>query len=79
MNINLKDEIVILDEAHNTEDACRESTTLFITKFQIETALAELSVFVKHCFDEEKQDSAAYFCQVVKIYVKNSIQVKIKN
>lgn len=39
MEINLKDQIVLLDEAHNIEDAAREAASQSFTKEQIQRAL----------------------------------------
>ncbi|CAF0846025.1 unnamed protein product [Brachionus calyciflorus] len=64
MNINLKDQIVIVDEAHNIEDACRESTTFFITKFQLENGVKELREISNWFSDEKIHASAMYFLQV---------------
>ena len=42
MDINLKDEIVVLDEAHNIEDSAREAASASITSVQLEDVIAEL-------------------------------------
>lgn len=65
MNIKLKDNIVIVDEAHNVEDACRESTTFFITKFQIENGIKELKEIVNFFSDGDINNAAHYFLRVV--------------
>ncbi|KAJ0173181.1 hypothetical protein K1T71_011357 [Dendrolimus kikuchii] len=44
LQIDLQDNIVIIDEAHNIEDICRDSATFSITQAQIQTALKELRV-----------------------------------
>ena len=72
MNINLKNSIVIVDEAHNTEDACRESTTFFITKFQIQSCIDELKQITATFFpDGDTKNSAIYFTKVVIIKINN--------
>lgn len=68
MSINLKDQIVIVDEAHNIEDACRESTTFFISKFQLEAGVKELKEISNWFADEKINASAVYFQHVVKYY-----------
>lgn len=42
MDINLKDEIVVLDEAHNIEDSAREAASVSIMSSQLESIMEEL-------------------------------------
>ena len=42
MNINLKDEVVVLDEAHNIEDSAREAASVSITSSQLVDMMEEL-------------------------------------
>lgn len=77
MNINLKDQILIVDEAHNIEDACRESTTFFITKFQLEAGVKELREVSNWFSDEKIHNSAVYFLQVVNIRRKKDFFILI--
>ncbi|XP_032527100.1 Fanconi anemia group J protein-like isoform X2 [Danaus plexippus] len=42
MQINLENNVVIIDEAHNIEDICREAATFTFTKLQMENALKEM-------------------------------------
>jgi Fanconi anemia group J protein len=69
MNINLKNSIVIVDEAHNTEDACRESTTFQISKFQIQSCIDELNKIIDSTIyeDGDTKNAAIYFIKVVNI------------
>ena len=64
MRINLTDQIVIIDEAHNIEDSCRESTNSLITKIQLVKSIEELSV-ASRCLAGEMKEAAAYFCNIV--------------
>ena len=48
MLINLKGNILILDEAHNMEDAAREAASLSITYRQLKDIEEELSQLCKH-------------------------------
>lgn len=48
MNINLKGSILILDEAHNIEDSCREAGSLSITQDQIFDALRDCEEAVEY-------------------------------
>ena len=69
MLISLKDKIVIIDEAHNTEDACRESTSPTFSKFQIETGLIELRKLVQFGLHEaEVIDAVNYFIILVNTF-----------
>lgn len=43
LEINLKNSIVILDEAHNIEDICRDSASFVIDSVQLETLIQSLS------------------------------------
>ncbi|XP_071944930.1 Fanconi anemia group J protein homolog [Antedon mediterranea] len=46
MDIVLKDQIVILDEAHNIEDSSREAASLSVTTEQFEESIAELDKLI---------------------------------
>ncbi len=43
MEINLKDQIVILDEGHNIEDSAREAASFKFTLVQVNEALGDIS------------------------------------
>lgn len=42
MKIDLKDQIIVLDEAHNIEDASRDAVSFSLSLQQLETASAEM-------------------------------------
>lgn len=42
MDINLKDQIIVLDEAHNVEDSAREAASLTLTAVDLQNTLDEL-------------------------------------
>ena len=42
MEINLKDQIIVLDEAHNVEDSAREAASLTLTAVDLQNTLDEL-------------------------------------
>lgn len=48
MEIDLENAIVILDEAHNIEDAAREAGGLEITQDDLEQAVAKFKDMVDH-------------------------------
>lgn len=47
MEIDLKDQVVILDEAHNIEDSAREAASLTVTSEQLQDATDELDKLCK--------------------------------
>ncbi|KFQ06103.1 Fanconi anemia group J protein, partial [Leptosomus discolor] len=48
MEINLKGQVVILDEAHNIEDCARESVSYSVTESQLRAAREELDLMVNN-------------------------------
>ena len=42
MEINLKDQIVVLDEAHNVEDSARDAASLTLTAVDLQNTLDDL-------------------------------------
>ena len=47
MLINLEGQILILDEGHNMEDACRSATSLDVTNLQLDSVKEELLGLLK--------------------------------
>lgn len=39
MQINLKENIVVIDEAHNIEDICRDAASFAFTRDQLQAAI----------------------------------------
>jgi Rad3-related DNA helicase len=66
MSINLKNKIVILDEAHNIEDSCREATSFIMSQIQIDAVRKELERSLKYMLSDEVGGSMAYFLTVVR-------------
>lgn len=67
MDIKLKEQIVILDEAHNIEDCARESASYSITEVQLRFARDELDSMVNS--NIRKKDHAplqAVCCSLIK-------------
>lgn len=52
MDITLKDQIVVLDEAHNVEDSAREAASLTITTVDLQNALDDLDRLGKEMKNE---------------------------
>ncbi|XP_063152419.1 Fanconi anemia group J protein [Candoia aspera] len=48
LEIKLKDQVVVLDEAHNIEDSARESASYSLTEEQLRLAREELDAMVNH-------------------------------
>ena len=48
MDINLKEQVVILDEAHNIEDCARESASYSVTEVQLRFARDELDSMINY-------------------------------
>ncbi len=66
MKINLDDSIVIVDEAHNIEDSCRESTTSLITKLQLELCIESLKDLTNSlALKPDMKEAARFFLEVV--------------
>lgn len=42
MDISLKDQIVVLDEAHNVEDSARDAASLTLTAVDLQNTLDDL-------------------------------------
>jgi len=47
--IQLKDQVVIFDEAHNIEDSCRDSSSFDLTDQEIQETCEDLSKLSKIC------------------------------
>ncbi|XP_013146358.1 PREDICTED: Fanconi anemia group J protein-like isoform X2 [Papilio polytes] len=58
MQIDLSDNIVIIDEAHNIEDICRDAATFSFTKDNIQAAIKELELVAGYRF--ANQDALRY-------------------
>ncbi|XP_037019650.2 Fanconi anemia group J protein [Artibeus jamaicensis] len=73
MDINLKEQVVILDEAHNIEDCARESASYSITEVQLRFARDELDSMVNS--NIRKKDHAplqAVCCSLINWLEANS-------
>ncbi|XP_012141120.2 Fanconi anemia group J protein homolog [Megachile rotundata] len=63
MQIDLKDEVVILDEAHNIEDICREVASVAFREDQLVVVATECEALTK----QREDDFATY--NTIKVYV----------
>ena len=70
MSINLENQIIIIDEAHNIEDSSRDAASVLITKFQLEQANADLNKTIDpnafHHPNEENINVCRYFIAGVR-------------
>ena len=66
MGINLNQQIVILDEAHNIEDTCRDSVSFLITQVQLEASRENLQNVVHYSPAEVSCECIAFFGKVVR-------------
>ncbi|XP_062362935.1 Fanconi anemia group J protein isoform X2 [Cinclus cinclus] len=62
MDIKLKDQVVILDEAHNIEDCARESVSYGVTEGQLRAAREELELMVTNSIRQEHHEPLRAVC-----------------
>ncbi|NWI40256.1 FANCJ protein, partial [Picathartes gymnocephalus] len=62
MDIKLKDQVVILDEAHNIEDCARESVSYGVTESQLRAAREELDVMVSNSIRQKHHEPLRAVC-----------------
>uniref|UniRef100_A0A8C3KJ91 DNA 5'-3' helicase n=1 Tax=Calidris pygmaea TaxID=425635 RepID=A0A8C3KJ91_9CHAR len=62
MEINLKDQVVILDEAHNIEDCARESVSYGVTENQLRAAREELDFMVNNNIRQNDHEPLRAVC-----------------
>ncbi|XP_075760829.1 Fanconi anemia group J protein [Pelodiscus sinensis] len=72
MEINLKDQIVILDEAHNIEDCARESASYSVTETQLRFAREELDMMVINNIRRKDHDPLRAVCYSLTNWLKES-------
>ncbi|XP_038014147.1 Fanconi anemia group J protein isoform X2 [Motacilla alba alba] len=62
MDINLKDQVVILDEAHNIEDCARESVSFGVSESQLRAAREELDFMVSNNIRQKHHEPLRAVC-----------------
>ncbi|KAL2096175.1 hypothetical protein ACEWY4_008323 [Coilia grayii] len=72
MEINLKGQIVVLDEAHNIEDCARESASYTVNQNELLGAREELEAMVKHGIRPEHHHPLLAFCCSLTNWVQES-------
>jgi hypothetical protein len=57
----------MIDEAHNTEEACRESTCFMFTKFQLENSIQEMREMITrgYMLESDVKTAVEYFIILV--------------
>ncbi|XP_072326032.1 Fanconi anemia group J protein [Scyliorhinus torazame] len=72
MKINLKDQIVIFDEAHNIEDCARESSSFSVTENQLLFAREELDSMVNQNIRKSNHEALRTVCYSFNNWLKES-------
>ncbi|KAM4886699.1 Fanconi anemia group J protein [Sylvia borin] len=76
MDIKLKGQVVILDEAHNIEDCARESVSFGLTESQLRAAREELDLMVNNNIRQEHhQPLRAVCCSLINWLQESSGQL----
>ncbi|XP_051719265.1 Fanconi anemia group J protein isoform X2 [Ctenopharyngodon idella] len=72
MEINLKEQIVVLDEAHNIEDCARESASFTLNQAQLLLARDEIDGMVTHNIRRDQHRPLLAFCCSLANWVQES-------
>uniref|UniRef100_A0A672U6L5 DNA 5'-3' helicase n=1 Tax=Strigops habroptila TaxID=2489341 RepID=A0A672U6L5_STRHB len=72
MEINLKGQVVILDEAHNIEDCARESMSYGVTESQLRAAREELDFMVNNNIRQKDHEPLRAVCCSLTNWLKES-------
>uniref|UniRef100_A0A8B9BB08 DNA 5'-3' helicase n=1 Tax=Anser brachyrhynchus TaxID=132585 RepID=A0A8B9BB08_9AVES len=72
MEINLKGQVVILDEAHNIEDCARESVSFSVTESQLRAAREELDSMVNNNIRQKDHEHLRAVCYSLTNWLKES-------
>ncbi len=74
MEINLKEQIVVLDEAHNIEDCARESASYTLNQAQLLLARDEMDGMVTHNIRRDQHRPLLAFCCSLAKYGPSFLQ-----
>ncbi|XP_044286098.1 Fanconi anemia group J protein isoform X2 [Varanus komodoensis] len=72
MEINLKNQVVVLDEAHNIEDSARESSSYTVTEAQLSSAREELDTMVNNNIRRENHGPLRAVCCSLINWIKEA-------
>jgi len=71
MNLKLKGHVIIVDEAHNIEDQCREAASLQLDQTNMNMAKADCEKVYKSCSNSlsySRLVSVYYVCSTIFVY-----------
>uniref|UniRef100_A0A8C8RM22 DNA 5'-3' helicase n=1 Tax=Pelusios castaneus TaxID=367368 RepID=A0A8C8RM22_9SAUR len=72
MEINLKNQVVILDEAHNIEDCAREAASYSVTETQLRLAQEELDAMIFNNIRRKDHDPLRAVCYSLTNWLRES-------
>ncbi|XP_021271794.1 Fanconi anemia group J protein isoform X2 [Numida meleagris] len=72
MEINLKGQVVILDEAHNIEDSAREAVSYSVTESQLNAAREELDFMVNNNIRQKDHEQLRAVCYSLTNWLRES-------
>ncbi|XP_030041551.1 Fanconi anemia group J protein isoform X2 [Microcaecilia unicolor] len=78
MDINLKDQVVILDEAHNIEDCCRESASFTVTEEQLKSARDEIDYMIQCDIRREDHEPLWSICCSLTNWIRESSELLVE-
>ncbi|KFP28871.1 Fanconi anemia group J protein, partial [Colius striatus] len=78
MEINLKGQVVILDEAHNIEDCARESVSFGVTESQLRAAREELDFMVNNNIRQKDHEPLRAVCCSLINWLKESFSLLVE-
>nr|CAB3226220.1 Fanconi anemia group J protein homolog [Phallusia mammillata] len=73
MSINLTDQIVILDEAHNVEDSAREAASFTVNEPELVNTLADLDHLIADCIKVDAHKGLHLLCTKVGEWMQNHL------
>ncbi|KFV43893.1 Fanconi anemia group J protein, partial [Tyto alba] len=78
MEINLKGQVVILDEAHNIEDCARESVSYGVTESQLRAAREELDFMVNNNIRQKDHEPLRAVCCSLTNWIQESSSLLVE-
>ncbi|XP_029468516.1 Fanconi anemia group J protein isoform X2 [Rhinatrema bivittatum] len=72
MELNLKDQVVVLDEAHNIEDCCRESASFTVTEEELLFARDEIDYMIAQNIRREAHEPLCGVCYSLTNWIRES-------
>ncbi|XP_046841127.1 Fanconi anemia group J protein homolog [Xenia sp. Carnegie-2017] len=75
MDIDLTGEVLILDEAHNIEDSCRDAASWSVNTHQLDEALSDIDFMVSKNIHREQHEIFHYMCATVRKWIVENSNV----